>query len=100
MGYITCVPKNFPLVNYLIINPTAKIILELCNGKNIPKKIRDKLSTLYFDVAKGKITKDIVDVLFDFSKCNLIQWEGGSNPFMYMNEKVLEDGIIMIYLYL
>jgi hypothetical protein len=57
MGYITCVPKNFPLVNYLIINPTAKIILEFCNGKNIPKIIRDKLLTLYSDVAKDKITK-------------------------------------------
>lgn len=94
-GYYTVIPKNFPFINYLIINPTGKKILDLCNGENTLQKICNELINLYPEVPKEEITKDIAEILFDFSRCDLIQWKGGNNPFMYINEKKLDNGVII-----
>lgn len=73
-GFATCIPKGFVLNNYLLINPTASLVLKNCDGKKTVKMIYEELCNIFTDVEKKQIEEDLTNVLFDFTKYNLLKW--------------------------
>ncbi|PWX29380.1 hypothetical protein CYK93_14720 [Clostridium perfringens] len=81
-GYISVHSKKLPFAKEIFINPTAYEILKLCNGKRTPEEISLQIVSLFKGISKEIVDKDLKEVLFQYSKYALINWEEGFNPFM------------------
>ncbi|MEG6570782.1 PqqD family protein [Thermoanaerobacterium thermosaccharolyticum] len=92
-GFATCIPRGFAFSNYLLINPTASLVLKNCDGQKTVKMIYKDLCNIFTDVRKKQIEEDLINVLYDFTKYNLLKWTGGSEPFMYDNIQMITDNI-------
>lgn len=91
-GCISCHSSGAPFLAELVINATARKILELCNGKRTPEGIVDELFNIYKGVEREVLESDLKDVLFEYTRARLISWEKGENPFMLNYEEKLENG--------
>jgi hypothetical protein len=90
-GYWTLTSKIHPEVRELIINPTARKILELADGSRTMDEIELDFVNKYPEVPKEKIKTDIFRTLGSFTRLGIVEWEG-DNPFLYKYEESLTDG--------
>lgn len=90
-NHITIVSKKHPETNELVINPTARSILELCNGERELADITGLMAEMY-DAPIDVLNKDVCVTLSNLSKLGIIDWKEGEDPFMIRNEKKLSDG--------
>jgi hypothetical protein len=90
-GYWTITSKIHPEVRELIINPTARKILELADGSRTMDEIELDFVNKYPEVPKEKIKTDIFRTLGSFTRLGIVEWEG-DNPFLYKYEESLTDG--------
>jgi len=88
--YITVMSKEHPESKELIINPTAKEILYLCNGKRSYSEIVEIMLNKY-DVKRKILENDIRKTLLFYSNLKIIEWLEGENPFIMNHCKVLSE---------
>lgn len=90
-GYMTLISKEHPETMELIINPTSKEILELCDGKRTISNIYKTFEEWYPKVSKQRLQLDINKTFSTYSRLGIIKWKGG-NPFIdEMREKIGGD---------
>ncbi len=95
-GYATLVSEKHPELREMVINPTAKDILDLCDGSRGIKEICRKMSENYRGVSENVISKDVSKILGSYSRMGIISWEGG-DPFVKRFEENFGNGLqIMI----
>ncbi len=94
-GYMTLISKEHPETMELIINPTSKQILELCNGKRTISDIYKTFEKWYPQVSKKKLHMDIIKALSNFSRLGIIKWEG-KNPFVNEMREEIDNNIYML----
>jgi hypothetical protein len=95
-GYWTFVSKIHPETRDLIINPTAKEILDLCDGTKALEEIENEMKNRYPMVEEKRLKMDIAKTIASFSRLGIIEWEG-DNPFLYRcKEPLNEDFALMI----
>ncbi|MDI6735801.1 MAG: PqqD family peptide modification chaperone [bacterium] len=94
-GYWTVTPKLHPETRELVINFTARKILELCNGKRTIEEIVDEMKNNFPTVSKKEIQKDVYDAIGRFSRLLVIEWMG-ENPFLYKRETILSDDLALM----
>lgn len=80
-----------PEARELIINPTAREILELTDGSRTMNEIELHFINKYFRVPKEKVKADIFRTLSSFTRLGIVEWDG-ENPFLYKKEEPLTDG--------
>ena len=90
-GYFTVTSKVHPEARELIINPTARNILELADGSRTVNEIELDFINKYPEVPKEKIKTDIFRTLSSFTRLGIVEWVG-NNPFLYKNEEPLGEG--------
>jgi hypothetical protein len=90
-GYWTIMSRVHPEERELIINSTARKILELADGTKTINDIEMYFISKYPEVDRGKIKEDILKTLSSFSRIRIIDWEG-ENPFLYKYEEPVTDG--------
>lgn len=66
-GYATIIPKKHPEARETVINPTARFILELCNGNMNVNGIRNYMAQLYGNIPENTLMLDLINTLFNFS---------------------------------
>lgn len=88
----TIITNNTYFLGELVLNKTAMQIIKLANGENNVGLILKKISNLYNNTDIDLITKDIVKILFDYSRINIMCWKG-CNPFMNNFEVILDDNL-------
>lgn len=89
-GYATINSNTKINLKELIINPTGKKILKLCDGETTIKDIVSVLSNEYKNVNEDLIYRDVINVLFDFTNIEILTWKG-CNPFMIDIEEKIGD---------
>ncbi|MEO0129294.1 MAG: PqqD family protein [candidate division WOR-3 bacterium] len=94
-GYVTLISKVHPETRELIINLTAKEILDLCNGIRAIEEIEDEIQNKYPLVKKEQIKIDVAKTLSSFSRLGIIEWINGDNPFLYRRKEPLSDNFWM-----
>jgi len=95
-GYMTLISKEHPETMELIINPTSKEILELCDGKRSIPDIYKTFEEWYPDVSKKRLQLDINKILSTYSRLGIIKWKG-KNPFIdEMKEEIGGDFSISV----
>jgi hypothetical protein len=90
-GYWTVTSKVHPEARELIINPTARKILELANGSRTMNEIELDFVNNYPEAPKEKIKTDVFGTLGSFTRLGIVEWVG-DNPFLYKKEEPLTDG--------
>jgi len=90
-GYFTVISKVHPEARELIINPTARNILELTDGSRTMNEIELDFINKYPEVPNEKIKTDIFRTLSSFTRLGIVEWVG-NNPFLYKNEEPLGEG--------
>jgi hypothetical protein len=90
-GYWTITSRVHPEARELIINPTARNILELTDGSRTMNEIELDFINKYPEVPKEKIKTDIFRTLGSFTRLGIVEWVG-DNPFLYKKEEPLTDG--------
>lgn len=90
-GYWTITSRVHPEARELIINPTARNILELTDGSRTMNEIELDFINKYPEVPKEKIKTDIFRTLGSFTRLGVVEWVG-DNPFLYKKEEPLTDG--------
>lgn len=90
-GYISCYSKNATFLNELIINPVAEKILEYCDGTKTPNQIIDEILKTFNGTKRSIVEKDLKNILFEYTKTKLINWEEGVNPYMINIKKEISD---------
>jgi len=90
-GYFTIISKIHPEARELIINRTAREILDLSNGKRSVEEIKDLLSSRYENIPKEKIIFDVSKTLSVFSRLGIVEWIG-ENPFLVKQKEPISDG--------
>ncbi|MGB9855966.1 MAG: PqqD family protein [Caldisericum exile] len=90
-GYWTITSRLHPETRELIINPTAREILELADGSRTINEMVSDFISRYRDVAKEKIKVDMFKTLSSFTRLGIVEWVG-DNPFLYRYEEPLNDG--------
>ncbi len=93
-GYWTVISKVHPEARELIINPTAKKILELSDGSRTIEDIELYFIDKYFGVPEKKIKIDIAKTLSLFSRLGVVVWNG-DNPFLYKKDEPIADGYFL-----
>jgi len=95
-GYWTLISKIHPETRDLIMNPTAKEIIELCDGTRALEGIENEMKSRYPMVEEKGLKMDVVKTIASFSRLGIIEWEG-DNPFLYRcKEPLTEDFALMI----
>ncbi len=94
-GFWIITPKFYPEVKELVINSTAHMILEFCDGKTDIEGIIDKMKETFPLVERKQIQKDVYSTIEKFSRLLIIEWIG-ENPFLYKNENILANGKILM----
>lgn len=94
-GVISCHSKELPTVQEIFINPTAYELLKLCNSERTPEEICEKAVEIFKGVSKEKIYYDLKNVLLQYSKYALIDWEEGVNPFMNTYNTILDGNFTL-----
>ncbi len=94
-GFWTITPKFYPEVKELVINRTAHMILELCDGKTSIEEIIDKMKEAFPLVESRQIQKDVYSTLEKFSRLLVVEWIG-ENPFLFKNESILANDEILM----
>jgi len=94
-GFWIITPKFYPEVKELVINSTAHMILEFCDGKTDIEEIIDKMKETFPLVERKQIQKDVYSTIEKFSRLLIIKWIG-ENPFLYKNENILANGKILM----
>lgn len=89
-GFWTVMPKYHPETRELVINHTARGILELCNGKRDIKEIAERMHDKFPQIEKEKILTDAMTIISQFSRLGIIEWIG-ENPFLWRKETPLFD---------
>jgi len=89
-GFWTIIPKYHPETRELVINRTAREILELCDGTKTIEAIEKELKERYPDVSNELICKDVATTLGRFSRLLIIEWVG-ENPFLYKREEMIDN---------
>ena len=89
-GYWTIVPKFHPETRELVINRTAREILELCNGARTIEQIEAEMQSRYLETPNDLIYRDLCSTLARFSRLLVIEWDG-ENPFLYKREEIIND---------
>lgn len=95
-GYATIIPKKHPETRETIINPTARFILELCNGNMNVNGIRNYMAQLYGNIPENTLMLDLINTLFNFSRLGVIEWKEGGNPLVFRFEKEIENGFRIV----
>ncbi len=93
-GYWTVISKVHPEARELIINPTAKKILELSDGSRTIEDIESYFVDKYPDVPEKKIKIDVSNTLSLFSRLGVVVWNG-DNPFLYKEDEPIADGYFL-----
>lgn len=91
-GYITCHSGKVPHLKEILINPTASRILEFCNGEKTPKELSTEILSFFKNANELQVALDLKDVLFEYSKFGLLNWEETGNPFMNTMHRALDEG--------
>ncbi len=94
-GYWTITPKFHPETRELVINFTARKVLELCNGKRTIDEIVEEMKNNFPTISKKEIQKDVYDTIGRFSRFLVIEWIG-ENPFLYKRETILSDDLTLM----
>jgi len=94
-GFWTITPKFYPEVKELVINRTAHMILEFCDGKTSIEEIIDKMKEAFPLVESRQIQKDVYSTLEKFSRLLVVEWIG-ENPFLFKNESILANDEILM----
>ncbi len=94
-GHITCHSRKMPMLKELVINGVAQKILEYCDGTRTTVEIGQEMAQLFKEVPMETIMHDLTNVMFNYSKCGIVSWAGGENPFMYEKEIELKNGEIL-----
>lgn len=94
-GHITCHSRKMPMLKELVINGVAQKILELCDGTRTTVEIGREMGQLFKEVPMETIMHDLMNVMFNYSKCGIVTWAGGENPFMYEKEIELKNGEVL-----
>lgn len=93
-NYWTVVSKYHPEVRELVINKTAREILELCNGRRTLEDIELEMHKRYPQIPLNTIKKDVYSTIAQFSRLLIIEWIG-ENPFLYKKEEFLNNEFVM-----
>lgn len=94
-GYWTFISKFHPEARELIINFTAKEILQLCDGSKTLDEIEDIMKGRYSLVEQKKIKIDIAKILATCSRLGIIEWIGGDNPYLFLKKEPISDELSM-----
>ena len=87
----TITSKVHPEARELIINPTARKILELTDGSRTMNEIKLDFVNNYPEAPKEKIKTDVFRTLGSFTRLGIVEWIG-ENPFLYKHEEPLSGG--------
>lgn len=83
---------ELPELGDMLVNNTTHKILHLCDGSNDIEKIIDILVSKYPNVKREVISNDVANVCSKFFKFGVIEWQGGNDPFVIANKKLLDNG--------
>lgn len=91
-GYYTIIPPRRIRVERKLINPTAGLILRLCDGNNTVEQISKQISQRYNDVSLDRIREDVANTLVHCWINSIISWDNNMNPFNKETTRVLANG--------
>jgi len=94
-GFYTIIPKYHPETKELVINRTARELLELCDGRRTLEEIEKEMLFRYPEIPSAKIKADVLSVISKFSRLLVIEWIG-ENPFLYKKEEILSDDLSLV----
>ncbi|MEW6482829.1 MAG: PqqD family protein [bacterium] len=87
----TIIPKFHPETRELVINKTARKVLELCDGNKTIEEIEKEMNNLYPKVSRDVIERDVNETIGKFSRLLIIEWKG-ENPFLYRRKEDISNG--------
>ncbi len=90
-GYFTIVSKLHPETRELIINKTARAVLELCNGEGDVDQVMTKFANLHPDVPRERLQADVNQVPGIYTRLGVVEWMG-ENPFLNRKEEPVGEG--------
>lgn len=86
-GYWSIITRQVPQARELMINSTSMEILQCCSGKSTVSDIIAMMVEKYPNESTDRIEKDVENVLLQYTKLQLVKWQG-KNPFQTrMNEE-------------
>lgn len=90
-GYFTIVSRLHPETRELIINKTARAVLELCNGERDIDQVMTEFENLHQDVSKERLQADVNQILGVYTRLGVVEWLG-ENPFLNRKEEPIGEG--------
>ena len=79
-GHFTFKTKTRDTAGVQIMNQSAKLILDMCDGKTDLKKLYILWGKQFTSLSLNEVKNDVDEVLKYFTKLELIRWKNG-NPF-------------------
>ncbi len=90
-GYFTIVSKLHPETRELIINKTARSVLELCSGERDIDQVIAEFENMHRDVPRERLQFDVNQVLGIYTRLGVVEWLG-ENPFLNRREEAVKEG--------
>lgn len=90
-GFFTIVSRLHPETRELIINRTARAVLELCNGERDIDQVITEFENLHQDVPEERLQADVNQILGVYTRLGVVEWSG-ENPFLNRREESLGEG--------
>jgi hypothetical protein len=90
-GYLTFLSKLHPETREMIVNKTAKTVLELCNGERDIEQNIAECESIYPGVSKERLHVDANQILGACTRLGVIEWMG-DNPFLNKREEPIGEG--------
>ena len=86
-GHISVLFDETPELNTQLLNPTMKLIIDLCDGVNSMEHIQSKMKKLFPEVSAETIENDVMKALVLMDRYALLKWDPES-PFVPENKRV------------
>ena len=81
--------------NYMMLNETGNLIMNLCTGSNSVQDILKQMQNMFPEIAENTLFEDIVKVLHTLTQSNAISWRNKdmiyANPFCFMASDTFSD---------
>jgi hypothetical protein len=91
-GYWTFISTTHPETGEIIVNPTSREILQLCDGRRTLDQMRKLLKKRYTIRNDEQLVSDINQTVASFSRVGLIEWNG-KNPFLFDNPEPMTKDV-------
>jgi hypothetical protein len=86
-GHISVLFEETPELNTQLLNPTMKLIIDMCDGSSSMTEIQAKMKGLFPDVSAETIENDVMKALVLMDRYALLTWDPES-PFIPETKRV------------